>query len=89
MKMADVRVGMRLVSTRGGVFSPITVTEITARGFRYRLDYPVPHIAREGSYFPAEGHEHFGVNGEALYELARGLNPDTPAGSSPAPLTNE
>ena len=69
MKMSDIRVGMRLVSDLGGAFSPITVTELTERGFKYALDEAKPFIAREGSYFPKEGHEHFGMNGESFYEL--------------------
>ena len=70
MHMSDVRVGMRLRSTLDCIpaFAEVTVTEITERGFKYRLDAPVPFIARDGSFFPAEGHEHYGINGEALYE---------------------
>jgi len=68
MKMSDVKIGMRLVSTIGGgpSFSPITVTEITERGFKYKLDAPVPFIP--GQTIMVEGHEHYGLNGEAFYE---------------------
>ena len=72
MKMADIKVSMRLVSKLGGAFSPITVTELTERGFKYALDEDKPFIACEGSYFPKEGHEHFGLDGEAFYELEEG-----------------
>ena len=67
MKMSDIRVGMRLrpapwiVNGEG----TITVTEITARGFRYDLDAPrriMPMLTQERC-----GHEHYGLNGEALY----------------------
>ncbi len=70
VKMSEVKVGMRLKSTIGGgpACSPITVTEITDRGFKYKLDGSVPFIPRWGTWFPAEGHEHFGINGESLYE---------------------
>lgn len=69
MKMNDVRVGMRL-RPHGicAMFGCVTVTELTERGFKYRLDAPRTHIAREGSWIPVDGHEHFGFNGEALFE---------------------
>lgn len=75
MKMVDVRVGMRLVSTIAGgpAFSPITVTEITKRGFRYKLDAPVCLHPLMGT---TEGGEHFGHDGECFY---------TPEHSRPAP----
>lgn len=67
MRMADVKVGMRLVSTIAGgpAFSPITVTEITERGFRYKLDVPVCLHPLMGT---TEGGEHFGHDGECYYE---------------------
>lgn len=69
MKMADVKVGMRLRSTfEGTIFSPITVTEITADGFRYSLDEEKALIPRLGMRLAKDGHEHFGFAGEAMYE---------------------
>jgi hypothetical protein len=66
MKMSEVRVGMRLREplTPGA----ITVTEITPRGFKYALDEARPFIPRWGMSFAKDGHEHFGLNGECLYE---------------------
>ena len=69
LPMSDVKVGMRLRSIFGDnpTCSPITVTELTDRGFRYRLDRDVPLIPRWGMTILAEGHEHYGINGRALY----------------------
>lgn len=64
--MADVKVGIRLESNMAGVLSPITVTEITERGFKYRLDEP--RSVMPGLTLAIDGHEHFGINGDALYE---------------------
>jgi hypothetical protein len=69
MKMSDVRVGMRLRSSKTGALSPITVTEITERGFRYSLDAAAALIPRLGMSYSKDGHEHYGIDGEALYEL--------------------
>jgi hypothetical protein len=70
MRMCDVRVGMRLRSTLpNDILSPITVTELTERGFTYSIDREMPFIPRDGLYFRKDGHEHFGFNGEAFYEL--------------------
>lgn len=66
MKMADVRAGMRLVSTVAGALSPITVTELTPRGFKYKLDRPMPF--RSDQMFAVDGHEHFGYLGHCDYE---------------------
>ena len=71
MKMSDVKVGMRLQSDKLGALSPITVTEITERGFRYSLDGEQPLIPRLGMAYCKDGHEHFGIDGEALYEPAQ------------------
>jgi len=73
MKMSDVKVGMRLKSTSEyDVFSPILVTEITENGFKYKCEpksvkigYLAPGIPEFGVM---SGGEHYGVNGEALYE---------------------
>lgn len=70
MLMADVRVGMKLRSTSCGAWaSEIEVTEITPRGFRYRvpdyLEVVSPHL---GGTPARDGHECFGVDGEAPYE---------------------
>lgn len=72
MKMADVKVGMRLHSTMVGALSPITVTEITERGFKYSLDAPMPLIPRWGMSWAKDGHEHYGYGGEAFYEPIHG-----------------
>lgn len=68
MRMSDVRVGMRLRSIFQ-LHDEITVTEITARGFKYSLDCDKPLIPRWGMTIAKDGHEHFGHNGECLYEL--------------------
>jgi hypothetical protein len=69
MKMSQVKVGMRLrASVPGTIFSPITVTEITERGFKYSLDAEKALIPRLCMSISRDGHEHYGFNGEALYE---------------------
>ena len=70
MKMADVRVGMRLRPTLNpGYTNPdITVTDITEHGFVYSVDDARVLHARFGLVMAREGHEHYGVNGEAWYE---------------------
>ena len=69
MPMADVRVGMRLRSTvTNACGEEIEVTEITERGFKYRIpdDKPVvdPHWSMP---MLRDGHEHFGVGGRSTY----------------------
>lgn len=70
MKMSSVRPGMRLRSTLH--VTPmeqfITVTALTPKGFLYSLDAGYPMIPRWGMSVLKDGHEHFGFNGEALYE---------------------
>ena len=67
--MADVMVGMRLKSlVPDTIFSPITVTELTEHGFKYSLDEEKALIPRLGMKLCRDGHEHYGFNGEALYE---------------------
>ena len=69
MRMSDVKVGMRLRSTvAGDVFSPITVTAITERGFQYSLDRERCIHPRLGMTVEKDGHEHYGHDGEAFYE---------------------
>jgi hypothetical protein len=70
MKISDVKVGMRLRCTVSDAPSsgPVTVTEITERGFKYKLNAPVCVHPRRGITVAAEGHEHYGFNGEAFYE---------------------
>ena len=70
MKMSDVKVGMRLVATCDGMVSPVTVTEITEKGFKYSIDDEKPWIARLGMTIAKDGHEHLGYDGEALYKPA-------------------
>jgi hypothetical protein len=71
MKMADVRVGMRLRSTVSNRDEEIEVTEITPRGFKYRIPDDREVVSPHWSMPMArDGHEHFGVNGDALYEPA-------------------
>ncbi len=76
MKMVDVKVGMRLRSTMiSRPWDIIEVTEITARGFKYRVPDDQPVVSPHWSMpFLRDGHEHFGIAGDALYE------PDTPRG---------
>jgi len=70
MKMADVKVGMRMRCTISAAPSsgPITVTELTQRGFKYKLDADVCVHPRLGITILADGHEHYGYNGECFYE---------------------
>ena len=69
MKIADVTVGMRLASDAMRPFSPITVTEITERGFKYRLDADVLGWPRAGCRVIADGgSEHYGMDGVTPYE---------------------
>lgn len=69
LKMADIRVGMRLRDpddyrfTQEGV---LTVTEITDAGFRYDAERDVSLGARHGVML-AKGRQHFGMNGDCLY----------------------
>ncbi len=70
VKMADVKVGMRLVSTleRTPAMRYVTVTEITEKGFKYSLDADVPGAPHWSMTTLAEGHEHFGYDGNAFFE---------------------
>ena len=64
MRMVDVRVGMQLRPSVSSHYPDVTVTELTADGFKYRHE-PFLISPRIGV---TEGGEHFGFNGEALYE---------------------
>lgn len=67
--MADVKVGMRLRSKfEGGILSVITVIGLTKTGFTYSLDGEYDLIPRWGMRLKKDGHTHYGLNGEALYE---------------------
>lgn len=67
--MADVKVGMRLRSkVEGGMMFVITVTRLTENGFEYSLDGEYDLIPRWGMRLKKDGHEHYGLDGEALYE---------------------
>jgi len=69
MRMSEVKVGMRLRSTVStGPDALVTVTEITDRGFKYSLDAGYPLIPRWGMSVERDGHEHYGISGNALYE---------------------
>lgn len=69
MKMSDVRPGMRLRSTSLGA-GEIEVVALTERGFTYRIPdaMPIPHPHWSMTML-RDGHEHFGVGGEAFYEV--------------------
>jgi hypothetical protein len=69
MKMSDVKVGMRLRSFLGN--NVIEVTEITPRGFKYRIPDDLSVVSPHWSMSIArDGHEHFGRDGVALYDPA-------------------
>jgi hypothetical protein len=72
LKMVDVTVGMCLRSTLGGgPRCDVLVTEITERGFIYDLcieEESLSFIPRWGMSIKKRGHEHFGLNGDALFE---------------------
>lgn len=75
MRMSDVQVGMWLRPKigLGGFLNEecgIFVTEITEHGFKYTTVGVQSLIPRWGMYAPREGHEHYGINGECLYEQA-------------------
>lgn len=73
IKMSEVYVGAWLVSivpNQADSEGPIFVTDITERGFKYSCERTRSFIAREGSYFPREGHEHFGHDGVTFYRFA-------------------
>jgi hypothetical protein len=78
MRMEDVKVGMRLRPTLPGAPGPVTVTELTPRGFKYRLDAEAPLIPRRGMRLAADGHEHFGLDGQAMFEPERQCSRDGP-----------
>ncbi len=73
MKLCDVRPGMWLQPKPGiGGFlnehCGIYVTELTECGFKYTTIGVQSLIPRWGMSLPREGREHFGIDGEALYE---------------------
>ena len=72
MKMADVKVGMKLKSkSEYDIFSPITVTEITENGFKYTHEPRTVKIGYTGpipQFGTCSGGEHYAVNGEVHYE---------------------
>lgn len=72
MRMDEVKIGMRLRHI-GEYVHPaerwITVTELTERGFKYSLDSGYCAHPRLGMTISASGHEHFGIEGNSLYEL--------------------
>lgn len=75
MRMEEVRVGMKLNSLliSQQPFYPVEVTEITEKGFKYRLDERenLCIVPRMGLCMQRDGHEHFGVNGNALFDEAK------------------
>jgi len=71
--MSEVKPGMRLRSTvsyHGAPDEFANVTELTDKGFRYSLDAAYSMIPRWGMSVNKDGHEHFGLLGDALFELA-------------------
>lgn len=66
--MCDVKVGMRLLDPRTPHQSEMTVTAITEHGFTYKLDTPYSLGTRHGV---TTGGEHFGSDGNCLYELVK------------------
>jgi len=74
MKMSDVKVGMKLrsiISDYEATYWPITVTEIIPNGFKYihaKRSMKIGYSNGIPEFGICEGGEHFGVNGECLYE---------------------
>jgi hypothetical protein len=76
MKMSEVRIGMRLRSTVEPkecitvIGSPAVwaTPEQINIGFAYSLDSAKPLIPRMGMSVAKDGHQHYGLNGFALYE---------------------
>lgn len=69
MRMADVRVGMRLRSVHPP-HDEVTVTSVERDGFTYSLDADKPFVPRWDWTIAKDGHRHFGLNGEAQFEPA-------------------
>ncbi len=74
MRMIDVKVGMRLKATHqiGPESEYATVTELTAKGFKYNADADTQLGPRHGVMLK-EGREHFGFEGEAYFEPMESL----------------
>lgn len=68
MKMTDVQPGMKLRDIYNDDI--VTVTELTENGFKYSLSSEKSLIPRLGMVMARDGHEHFGLDGEASFELA-------------------
>ncbi len=66
MKMADVRVGMKMKSLYGG--PEITVTKLTDKGFKY--SHPPYHLGAR--IWQTTGGEHYGYNGYSHYTEIEG-----------------
>lgn len=62
--MSEIQVGMRLRDRDGSLF---TVTELTEKGFKYERDVPIQWAIP--TYGQIKGGEHYGVDGECLYEV--------------------
>lgn len=82
MKMSEVKVGMKLRDPRDPSAPDVRVTMLTERGFQYLLDRPVMIKTGEYDYGQVIGGEHFGANGEALYDL---IPTPAPVFTPPAP----
>lgn len=72
LKMSEIKVGMRLIAENS--INPITVTEITDKGFKYEFDDEIDFVPRWGLRFSKAGHEHYGYNDQSFYNLS----PDSP-----------
>jgi hypothetical protein len=70
MKMSEVVVGMRLRSIYPKPWpEEIVVTQITTAGFIYRIPDDMALVNPHWSMpLLRDGHEHFGIDGEALYQ---------------------
>lgn len=80
MRMSEVKVGMRLRLRGHPGYPMVTVTELTERGFRYRLDFPMPLVPRLGLIVEQGGHEHFGTpDGDCLFDLVTDPAPTSAA----------
>lgn len=67
MKMSDVKRGMTFMMSEFGQ-RIVVVTELTDKGFKYKyVDGQTISIhPRLGLTMAAEGHEHYGLNGEVI-----------------------
>ena len=72
MKHTEVKLGMRLVETWTNGFNvPLTVTEVTEEGFKYKFDNDIQLGPRYGYISKDSECEAYHMNGEMAYKLEK------------------